>query len=442
MKLNLSYRDAVAHLSARGPGIRPGIERIRSIVDLLGDPQSSFQTIHLTGTNGKTSTARIAAAILAAHGIKTGVYTSPHLQSIRERFVLTGVGSTGIVTEMITKEGFATAYSYLLPFIETVEDRLGQGVTYFEATTALAYEWMSSQTVDAGVVEVGLGGRWDATNVANAAVAVLTTVGVDHAEFLGSTPALIAEEKSGIIKPGSQVVSGPQSLPVQDVIQAAADAVGAQICLFDRDFSVAKDLVAIGGRSVSVEGLHGTYDDLFLPLLGPYQSINLATAIAATESFTGRALDQTSLEVGLATVASPGRMEVVGRAPLVVIDGAHNPDAARTLASSLQPTFGDRKVTFVIATFADKDSEGIVEALSDVANRMIFTAMESERSVSDPDVLAKLVNTTKIQVEVIETLDNAIDRAIETSEQEDLIVFAGSVHGAGQVRDHLVGTID
>lgn len=353
-----------------------------------------------------------------------------------------GIGEHGLASDMISQEAFAAAYSYLLPFIEVVEDKLAQDVTFFEATTALAFDWMASETVDAAVLEVGLGGRWDATNVADSQVAILTTIGVDHTRFLGETPEEIATEKVGVIKAGAKVVSGVQSDEVSAVIRTEADALAAQLHLLGQDFAVRSDVPALGGRSVGIDGLFARYEELFLPLHGPHQATNLALAIAASESFVERPLDDAALSSALQTVTSAGRMEVVRRSPLVVLDGAHNPDAARALALALHPTFGERKTTFVVTIFADKDASGILSALAPVADRMILTKMTDEREVADPVELSADRSLAQVETAVIEDLDEAIDMAISMSLDDELIVVTGSLHGVGQARNHLLGNID
>jgi len=454
------YTESVKGLEARGFGIKPGLERMRDLVELLDNPQLTYPTIHIAGTNGKTSTAKMVGRILGAHGLKTGVYTSPHLQSIRERFVMLGIADAApehddpqgayepeapdekaagatLAGDMISKGEFAALVEYLSPFVEMVEGKRGESVTYFELTTLAAFEWMSEKAVAAGVFEAGLGGTWDATNLIESSVAVLGSIGVDHAQFLGNTPVANAEEKSGIIKKGSHVVSAQQDANVAEVIKARAAAQGAKLVTLGEDFLVSSDAPAVGGRLVTIETGLGVYDDLILPLYGAHQSRNLALAIAAAEAFRDEPLDEDSLRAAVASLNIPGRLEVVGRHPLVVLDGAHNPSGAAALGPAIKEAFGDKPLTLVVSIFEDKDAAGIMKDLAPLAYRMIFTRSASPRA-ADPRELA---NMSGPDDEVIEPMPAAIEAAISGSPKDGIVLVTGSLFAVGEARDHLVGPI-
>jgi dihydrofolate synthase/folylpolyglutamate synthase len=472
----LSYQDAVRQLDARGQGIRPDLGRIEALVDLLDHPERTYSSIQVTGTNGKSSTVRMIGCILAAHGLRTGLYSSPHIQSIRERFVLAEESST----ELITKEDFAATFAYLSPFVELVELERDEDVTYFELTTAMAFEWMVQQTVAAGVFEVGLGGAWDATNVVGSQVAAITRVAVDHERFLGSTPLDNAREKLGIVKPGAMVVSADQDPEVLALVERTVAEAGGELAVLGRDFAVASNKLALSGRALAIRGMHDRYDELFVPMHGSHQGANAAVAVAVCETFLGRALDPEVLQAGLARASLPGRLEVVTRQPLLILDGAHNPAAARQLGPALREAFGKRRSTFVISVFEDKDVEGVLGWLLPWADRAVFAPSSSPRS-ADPSRLAALAEAIAaragtpagpapepadpalpgvpgaartgpngvagagaagLEIQVAGNIEEAVDAALATCEADGMVVVCGSLHAVGQVRDHLVGALD
>ena len=411
---------------------------MEALLGLLGNPQLGFPTIHLAGTNGKTSTARILTTILAAQGLNTGLYTSPHLVDVEERFVQAG-WDEGLSWRQISREELAGTLSYLVPFTEMVENDLGEPLTYFELTTAIAFEWMAERSVAAGVIETGLGGRWDATNLVESAVAVLTPIDVDHAAYLGDSPKANASEKVDIIKPGATAVSADQPAEVLELVTAKAEAVGASALIAGRDFFVDANETAVGGRSVSLTTPRGAYEGLFLPLHGAHQGANLALAIAAAESFLGRDLDFDLVQEALAAVTSPGRLEVVGRQPLVVLDGAHNPHAAAALRRTLASDFLFRTLTMVLSIFEDKDIPRMLSELVPAADRVIFTTADNPRA-SSGEALAKAAPVVAGQdaPEVVDRLEDAVDRALALSGEEDMVLVTGSVHAVGQARRHLL----
>ncbi|HEY8202961.1 MAG TPA: cyanophycin synthetase [Actinomycetota bacterium] len=476
----LSYQDAVRELDARGQGIRPDLGRIRALVDLLDHPERTYPSIQVTGTNGKSSTVRMIGRILAAHGLKSGLYSSPRLQSIRECFVV----ADELSTDLISQEDFAATLRYLKPFVEMVELQRDEDVTSFELLTAMAFEWMAQQTVAAGVFEVGLGGAWDATNVVEGQVAAITRVAVDHERFLGATPLDNAREKVGIVKPGARVVSADQDPEVLSLIERTVSEAGGELALLGRDFAVASNKLAVSGRALVVRGMHDRYEELFVPMHGSHQGANAAVAVAACEAFLGRALDPEALRAGLARASLPGRMEVVSRQPLVVLDGAHNPAASRLLGPALREAFGQPRATFVISIFEDKDAEGVLGWLLPWADRVAFAPSSSPRS-TDPAHLAALAEAiaaragvpagpapasgesapapggsspagtvhggpngvvngaaARLEVQVAGSIEAAVDAVLATSEPDDMVVVCGSLHAVGQVRNHLVGALD
>ncbi|MGH2731415.1 MAG: bifunctional folylpolyglutamate synthase/dihydrofolate synthase [Actinomycetota bacterium] len=433
-------------LEGIGFGIRPDLSRIEALVDLLAHPERSYPTIHVAGTNGKSSTARMIGAILAAHGLVAGVYTSPHLQSVRERFLTAGLlreGARGVrvAQDRISPDEFAATFAYLLPFVGMVEARQEEAVTHFELSTALAFEWLADKAVQVGVFEAGLGGTWDATNVIEAQVAVITPIALDHTSFLGHTFGEQAREKAGILKQGGRAVSAPQEPEVLEELQRAAGVLRAPLVLAGRDFRLVSDRLAHRGRLISIEGCRGSYVDLFLPLHGSYQASNAAVAVAACEQFLERSLDEEALRVGLAAVESPGRLEVVGRNPLVVLDGAHNPAAAAVLGPALVETFGERRRIFVVSVFEDKDQEGILEQLMPHASKLVFTASSSPRA-APPERLAALATLRGVPCEIIPSLGAALDAAISGARPEDLVVITGSLFAVGEARDRLMGPLE
>lgn len=439
----MGYAAALEAIESRGFGMKPDLTRIGALVDVLDHPERAYPSIHVAGTNGKSSTARIAAAILAAHGLATGVYSSPHLQTIRERFLITGPKGEGggVEARYITKEEFSDAVENLLPFVELVEQKLGERITYFEFTTALSLEWMAQLPVLAGVVEVGMGGEWDSTNVVSGKVAVLTHIAVDHVKHLGPTPLDNAREKVGIIEPGAPVVSSHQDPDVLALIQDRAERHGCPLLVSGSDFRLIENALAVAGRLISVEASLASYGEIFLPLHGAHQGQNAAIAIAACEQFLGRPLDEEALREALASVESPGRMEVVRKDPLVLLDGAHNPEGAQTLAAAISETFGGRAITFVVGILHDKDIDGILEGLLPLADRVIVSTNSISRA-APPEEVGAMVKARGVDPEVVPGLVDAIDRAIETSGEDDLVVITGSLYTVGEARDYLLGSLD
>ncbi len=368
---------------------QPRLGATRRVVDLLGEPQRSYPIIHVTGTNGKTSTSRIAESILRAYGLRTGLMTSPHLVRVNERIVIDG--------EPISNRALAANWADIRPFVDMTDAELiandEEPLTYFEALTALAFASFADAPVDVAVIEVGMGGEWDSTNVADGQVAVFTPIALDHTQRLGATVAEIARTKAGIIKPVAAVVSAAQAPEALAELERAAELTESSLAVEGQAFGLEASAVAVGGQLISVRGIAGTYRDLFLPLFGEHQGHNAALAIAAVESFLGNGsqpLVGDVLEEGLATATSPGRLQVIGVEPTVIADAAHNPHGATALASALTSYFTFDEFCVVLGVLADKDAAGIVEALAPVATRFHVTRSRSDRAI-DPDDLAAVV---------------------------------------------------
>ncbi|WJY00025.1 folylpolyglutamate synthase/dihydrofolate synthase family protein [Curtobacterium sp. 458] len=411
----------------------------RRAVELLGDPHLSYPVIHITGTNGKTSTARMTESIVRAHGLRTGLMTSPHLVSIRERIVVDG--------EPIAADRFVENWDDIAPILEMTDEELtAKGelpLTFFEALTVLALACFAEAPVDVAVIEVGMGGEWDSTNVVQSQVAVFTPIAMDHAKQLGSTVAEIARTKSGIIKPSSAVVSSAQTPDALAELERAAELTESTLSVEGTGFRVTSDTPAVGGQLVSVQGLAGTYDDLFVPLFGAHQAHNAAVAIAAVESFLGRgsqALDEDVLSEGLAAATSPGRLQPIAQDPVVVVDAAHNPHGAKALADALPVAFPSEHVVGVVGILGDKDARGFVRALKDTVQTFVVTQPPGERAL-DADAFARIVvdevGADRVVVEpaLDQALQEARDLADEAEAEDALVLVAGSIVMVGAVMD-------
>lgn len=439
-------REAEEAILARAPehDLEPSLDRIAAVMELLADPQRSYPVIHLTGTNGKTSTTRIIESLLVEMGLKTGRFTSPHLHTMRERIALSGVP--------ITAAQFLEAYDEVLPFIEMVDAKsaaIGEPrMTFFEVLVAVAYAAFADAPVDVAIVEVGMGGGWDATNVADGSVAVVTPVAVDHQHFLGSDVVDIAGEKAGIIKAGALAVVGLQEPEVTQVLIDRAAEVGARAAFEGNDFGLLTREVAVGGQQLSIRGLAGDYEDLFLPLHGAHQAHNTAIALAAVEAFVGggeQRLDPEVVRAGLAAVASPGRLEIVRRSPTVIVDAAHNPAGALALKEALQDSFTFVKVVGVIAILEDKDATEMLEILEPVLDHVVVSRTTSPRAMRPAELGEIAVEIYgEGRVTVIDSLPDALDVAAGLADEGGVsggVLATGSVTTAAEVR-MLLGTTD
>jgi dihydrofolate synthase / folylpolyglutamate synthase len=422
----VTFARAVAELDARQPEHLPGpsLDRIRALAELLDDPQLTYPTIHVTGTNGKTTTARAIAAIACEHGLTTGLYTSPHLQSVRERLSVCGVE--------IAEEELAEEWARLSPYLQVVDDGDRGPVTYFEALTALAYLWFADKPVGLAVFEVGMGGSWDATNLVAGDVAVITPVSLDHPE-LGSTVEEVATEKAGIIKPGKVVVVREQPPEALRVIEARAREAGAAVQLEGREWDVVDLVPAVGGQSFVLRGVHGVHDELFLPSFGEYAARNAGAALVAVEALLGHALDVGPSRAALAEVRTPGRIEVVERRPLLLLDGAHNPAGAEALAVAMRDLFTWDRLHLVLAVSANKDVAGILRELVPLADAAYAARNDSMRS-ADPFPIAEAFSDENKPVRTFDSVADAIDAARSAAAEEDCILVTGSLYTVADAR--------
>jgi dihydrofolate synthase/folylpolyglutamate synthase len=420
----MRFEEVLADLEGRQPErMVPDLDRIRALTELLDHPELTYRTIHVTGTNGKTTTARLAARILCAQGLTAGLYTSPHLASATERLALCDAP--------IPESEFAEAYGHLLPYLEEIDVR-GERVTYFETLTALAYLWFADKPVEVGVFEVGMGGTWDATNLIRSEVAVLCRVGLDHPE-LGSTIEEVATEKAGIIKPGSLALVAEQPGEALAVIHSRAAEVGAGVRLEDRDFALSDRRVAVGGQVLGVRGLHARYEDLFLPLHGLHQAHNAAIAISACEALLERPLTGARLRTALAEASSPGRLEVVGRRPLVVLDGAHNRGGAAAVGAALGEEFVWERLHLVIGVLETKDLEGIVEELAPRVDVAYACANSHSKSFA-PQKVAAACEKNGLPVRAFDSVGLALDAAEAVASDDDMILVTGSLYTVADAR--------
>jgi dihydrofolate synthase / folylpolyglutamate synthase len=446
LEVTKRMREVEEAILARAPehDLQPSLDRIAAVMELLGDPQRSYPVIHLTGTNGKTSTTRIIETLLLEHGLRTGRFTSPHLHSMRERIALAG--------QPISAERFLAAYDEVLPLIEIVDARSvaedGPRMTYFEVLVAVAYAAFADAPVDVAVVEVGMGGAWDATNVADGSVAVVTPVALDHQHFLGHDVESIAVEKSGIIKADALTVVGVQEPEVAQVLADRANEVGARIAFEGNEFGLLEREVGVGGQQISVRSLTGDYTNLFLPLHGLHQVHNAVLAIVAVEAFLGggeQRLDPDVLREGLARVSSPGRLEIVRRSPTVVVDAAHNPAGALALRTALEDSFNFARIVGVVAILKDKDATEMLEILEPVLDHVVVTRTTSPRAMAPAELGELAVDIFGAdRVTVIESLPDALDTAAGLADEGGVgggVLATGSVTTAAEVR-MLLGTTE
>ncbi|MFI6504117.1 bifunctional folylpolyglutamate synthase/dihydrofolate synthase [Nonomuraea typhae] len=431
----MDYRAVERAILDRGVEwkFEPTLDRIAALLDLLGSPQRAYPVVHIAGTNGKTSTARMVEVLLRERNLRVGRFTSPHLVSMRERICVDG--------EPLSEERFAEAYAEIAAFVE-LNDSTGRRIQFFELLTAMAFAVFADTPVDVAVIETGMGGSWDATNVADGQVAVITPISLDHTERLGPDVATIAGEKAGIIKAGSTAILAQQELEAAEVLMRHAADVGAVVAREGLEFGVLGREIAMGGQLLSLRGLKGVYEDVFLPLYGAHQAGNAVTALAAVEALTGGddPLDVELVRQAFAQVSSPGRLEVVRREPTVVVDAAHNPGGMVATLDGLHEAFDFAKVIGVVAVMRDKDVSTILDLLEPVFDEIIVTRNSSPRSMP-PEELGALAEGFfgPDRVHVVERLDDAIDRGIAIADAEGEfsgtgVLITGSVITAGDAR--------
>ncbi len=441
-----TYAEVERALLGRWPETRlePSLDRIAALCRLLGDPQRSAPVVHLTGTNGKTSTSRMIDTLLRALDLRTGRFTSPHLQSMTERISLDGLP--------LTEAQFVDAFADVAAYAQIVDDSSDHPLSYFEMMVAMAYAAFADAPVDVAVVEVGMGGSWDATNVADGQVAVVTPIGVDHAAYLGDRAEVIAVEKAGIIKAGSHTILAEQSPEVMDVLMRRVLDVGSIALRAGSDFGVNHRVNALGGQQISLQGVAGAYDDIFLPLHGAHQAHNASYALAAVEAFTGsKQLDPDLVRAAFAQVTSPGRLEVVRRSPTVLLDAAHNPHGAQATIEAVQDAFSFSPLIGVVGVMADKDVDEMLRLFEPVMAEIVITQNSTDRAMP-ADELAEIAGDIfgDERVVLAPRLDDAIERAVAMADGGDGgddaigsggVLVTGSVVTVGEARVLLGGTV-
>ena len=427
-------------LLARWPETRiePTLERIAALVDVLGSPQLTYPTIHIGGTNGKTTTSRMIDSLLFEMGLRTGRFTSPHLETYLERITING--------QNIDPKALVFSYNDITAYLDLMDSKFEHPISFFEAMTALAFAAFAEHPIDVGVIEVGMGGEWDATNVVDADVSVIMPINLDHTEYLGETLTEIAQTKAGIIKESGFVVLAQQEPEAAKELLKRAAAMGADVAREGVEYSVLSRSLAVGGQLLTIQSSSDTYEDIFLPLHGKHQASNAAAALVAVEAFFGdQELDIEAVRAGFANVTSPGRCEVVHRDPTIILDAAHNPHGAAAIAETVQSEFTFDEVIGVVAPMGDKDIHGILLELEQVMDSVIVTRNSSSRSTP----VDKL---EKIAIEIFgadrvfsdESLEKALDRAIKDtirplSEDSVGILVTGSVVTVGEARSYLRG---
>lgn len=428
----MPFKEAVAHLDALGVdamrSMSPPLKSIEALVDALDHPQRQFPSIHITGTNGKTSVARITSSLLQETGLTVGTFTSPHLQTVRERIALGG--------EPISESAFGETFDHLFPYLQQVERQLGERASYFEILVAMFFLWAADQPVDVAVVEVGLGGRWDATNVMDGTIAVITNVALDHTSILGEDRVTIAKEKVGIIKDGATVVTGERSPDVLQVIGEAADAAGATISTIDREFALRSNRFGVDGRVLSIQTRAREYEELFLPLHGAHQGLNTAIALEAVTSFLPEeSLDDDVIAAGLTNVRVPGRIERIDK---IILDVAHNPTGMSAFVGSLLEEFATEQVLFVFGVLEDKDYRGMLAELARSPCRILATQARSPRSRDPRDIVAA---AEELGIPASLERDSEVAFALAAREADDVLVcVTGSHYLVGEARDFLLAS--
>lgn len=426
----MNYEQAIAYLDSHiGQGVKPGLERINALMGAMGSPHEGIPIVHVAGTNGKTSVTRMTTALLVAHGLGTGTYTSPHLQRVEERFAING--------RYATEEEFALAVSDTAVFADLLVEKGEEPSTYFELTTAAAFAFFAEKAVNAAVLEVGLGGRLDATNVVDADVCVVTGIGVEHTEFLGEDLATIAGEKLGIVGPGSILVTGELPEEARTVANDKARELGIHHRIYGHDFEVSDFSQGIRGWNVSIAGAEATYEDIFLPVHGRHQMHNLAVAVAAAEALLGHRLEDEAVRDGMAALTLPGRMEPVSTTPLILLDGAHNADGVDTLVSALRDEYPTTKWQVVLGVMGDKNIDAMLEDLTKVADGFVVTAPASQRAINPTDLAAKVESRTGLVPLVAESSEIALDMARAEAGPDGAVLVTGSLYLVGEVRSLL-----
>jgi folylpolyglutamate synthase/dihydropteroate synthase len=429
--------------------ISPTLDRIAALVSLLGDPQRTYPVVHVTGTNGKTSTTRMIETLLRERGLRTGRFTSPHLVSMRERIAVDGVP--------LPADRFIELYDEIKPYVQLVDDQQPAPMSFFEVLTGMMFAAFADAPVDVAVIEVGLGGRWDATNVADGSVAVITPVAMDHMQWLGDTIEAIATEKAGIIKPGAVAVLAQQQVEAAEVLLDRVSLVGATVAREGFEFGVLARELALGGQQLTLQGLRGTYDDVFLPLFGAHQASNAACALAAVEAFAGVAvtepvgddgssitlgpglsdrggLDPELVRAGFAKVSSPGRLDILRRSPTVIADAAHNPAGMAVTVQALAESFNFDRIIGVVSVMEDKDVAGVLDELEPALSDIVVTTNSSPRAMPAAELAELAIEIFgEDRVQVAERIDDAIDLAASIADAFDAEAVARGLPGGAAV---------
>ncbi|HEX6151460.1 folylpolyglutamate synthase/dihydrofolate synthase family protein [Nocardioides sp.] len=443
-RLAETYAEVEDALLSRWPETRlePSLDRIRAFTELLGDPQRAYPVIHLTGTNGKTTTSRMIDTLLRALDLRTGRFTSPHVEKMSERITIDG--------SPVTDEEFVRAFNDVAPYTHLVDASALHPLSFFETIVGMAYAAFADAPVDVAVVEVGMGGVWDATNVADGQVAAVLPVAVDHVKYLGDQPTMIAREKAGIIKPGATAVIAEQSLEVAEVLLGHAAEVGATVVREGLEFGVVSRVPAVGGQVVTLQGLHATYDEVFLPLYGAHQAQNASVALATVDAFLGdQPLDADLVTAAFGQVSSPGRLEVIRRSPTIVLDAAHNPHGAEATSAALSDSFAFDPLIGVLGVMSDKDAEGVLAAFEPYLDHVVCTQNATLRAMPAEElaVVARDIYGDQ-RVTVVPRLADAIDEASALAEAggaasgsigSGAVLVTGSVVTVGEARTMLKG---
>lgn len=417
-----------------GQGVKPGLERITGLLEYMGDPQRSYPTIHVAGTNGKTTVVRMLQQILGAHGLATGAFTSPHLHSVEERFTIHGVP--------IDADRFTEATRDIAWFVTGYEASAGTPVTYFEVTAALAFSLFATEAVDVGIVEVGLGGRLDATNVLDAEVSVVTGIDIDHTEFLGSTVDAITAEKVAILDADGSLVTGPLPEDALAVVRARVEATNARWMQSGRDFAVVEATEGVGGWQAAIEGVYARYDDLFVPLHGRHQVDHLATAVATSELFLGRALDEDALLLAVGSMTSPGRLDVVARRPIVLLDGAHNAQGFRGLAATLDAEFPPIQWKLVLGLRGNRSVDELLTVLKGRVDAVYAAAIDDPQAHEPAGLASAAGAVLGVPSSAFEDPLTALAQARDDAGPDGGVIVAGSLYIVGEVHGTLGSTAD
>lgn len=427
----MTYSEVISWLfSLRRFGSKPGLERISHLLRMRGDPHERFKAIHITGTNGKGSTTAMATSILRATGFSVGMYTSPHLSSFTERILVDG--------EPISVEEVVRLVEEIRPIAEEIGERPDLGhPTFFEVTTAMGFEYFAERGIDIAVVEVGMGGGLDATNVIHPLVSVITNVSLEHTEVLGKTVLEIAQKKAGIIKEGSELITAAEQPEVLRLFERICEERGSRMFVVGRDIECERLRHSLEGQWFNLKGLRGCYENLQMPLLGSHQLRNASCAVGAVEALSlhGIKIGEQSIREGLRKARWPGRLEVVQRRPLVVLDCAKDPKAAENLSRVVKEEFSYDRAIVVISISSDKDIPSMINSLSRVADQFIVTRHRVMRRAADPAIIAREIERNSKPYEVVESVGRAVERALEVADDGDMVLITGSVFTVGEARE-------